>query len=57
MKAILSPIARRIGTLSGGLLLGVGMTESDASLAVAGITAVALFAMDLALSRFNFLRF
>lgn len=56
MKAIFGPLVRRVGTFGGGMLIAAGMTQADASLVTNGAVALTLFAMDIALSRFNVLR-
>lgn len=56
MKTIFGPLLRRVGSFGGGMLIAAGMTQADANLVVNGAVALSLFAMDIALSRFNFLR-
>lgn len=56
MKTLISPIFRRIGSVLGGALLAAGMTQTDANLVVNASVALALFGMDIALSKLNFMR-
>lgn len=56
IRSILSPIARRIGTMIGGLLLGLGATQDETTLIVNGAIAAILLAGDVLLSRLDFLR-
>lgn len=49
-EAILSPMLRRGGTIFGGYLLGLGVTQDQTTQIITGLTAVLLVVMDLVFS-------
>jgi hypothetical protein len=56
IRSILTPIARRIGSMTGGALVALGASQDESTLIVNGMTAAILVAGDLLLSKWNFLR-
>lgn len=56
IRSILSPIARRLGSLAGGALVGLGATQDETTVIVNGLIAGILLAGDVLLSKWDFLR-
>jgi hypothetical protein len=56
IRSILTPIARRLGSIAGGMLVGIGATQDESTVIVNGLIALVLVAGDVVLSKWDFLR-